>query len=106
MAKVITLTCDFSGVASTETNPVTEVKFSFDGKRYTMDMSADSKAKMDKALAPFVAKATELAPVGVSADSENAKIRAWAVTAGHTVNEKGRIPENIVTAYRNANPTT
>jgi hypothetical protein len=102
MAKIVTLVDDYSSKPGTDENPVNEAKFSLNGDRYTMDLSAESLEKLTKALAPFIAKATLLAPVGQSADSENTKIREWAKAHGHTVNDKGRIPDNIVAAYKNA----
>jgi TorA maturation chaperone TorD len=43
-------------------------------------------------------------PAGTATDREQTQaIRAWARKQGHKVNDRGRIPADIVAAYHSAN---
>jgi hypothetical protein len=107
------------------------VKFAFRGTSYTIDLSEGNVAKLEKALAPFIAAATRTSgpppraprkatnrrrrrksaqPAKKSAqpakkstpDSSNAAIRAWAIENGHAVSARGRIGQSVVDAYKAA----
>jgi hypothetical protein len=106
MATITTLVDDFTGKPGDD---VETIKYNYNGQRYEVDLSKESQAKFITALAPFVKVSRELAAVGTSSDSKNAKVREWAKTvpayAGQ-VKDKGRIPDHIVTAYDAAHPNT
>lgn len=89
-----------------------------DDKRYQLDLSSKSRARLEKALAPFLDKATEVedappAPTrgrpagkktqlpGKGADYL-AAVRKWARANGHEVSDKGRIAASVQAAYETA----
>jgi hypothetical protein len=105
--KVVTeLIDDVDGSGADET-----VIFAWKGYTYEIDLSAKNVGKLDKALAPFIGKARRLgrsakagpnaAPTRVASNA--ADVRAWAVANGYDVPERGRIPNDIRTAYDEAN---
>jgi hypothetical protein len=105
--KVVTeLVDDLNGGVAEET-----VRFVWRGYTYEIDLSAKNVAKLDKALAPFVANARRLgraARIGarttaVSAPGDAAAVRAWAVANGYEVPGRGRIPNDIRQAFTAAN---
>jgi hypothetical protein len=96
------------------------VRFSLDGKNYSIYLSEDNKAKLVKALDPFVSKAEVVTGSGSSSSGasnsnkdELKKVRAWAQSSGYkfraadgtmkSLGSKGRIPEEVITAYHEAN---
>jgi hypothetical protein len=92
-----------------------QVEFTVDGKSYEIDLSAANSAKLREALAPFVsaarraggrrsaAAAAPAAPSRPAADRQhNQAVREWAVAQGMKISERGRIPSNVLEAYRNS----
>jgi nucleoid-associated protein Lsr2 len=90
-----------------------QVEFGVDGRSYQIDLSAANSAKLRDALAPFVsaarraggrrAAAAPTAPARPAADRvQNQAIREWAVAQGMKISERGRIPSNVLEAYRNS----
>lgn len=97
------------------------VEFGLRGTTYTIDLTAANIAKLDKALAPFVAAATRVsgpAPTRAASSgprkkragrrgskrpattaTSTAAVRAWAAENGHEVSPRGRIPAAVVQAY-------
>ena len=97
----VILVDDIDGGSATET-----VSFSLDGTAYEIDLNQANASRMRDALAPYVGTARRLggrssAGKGRSRGRNNktAEIRAWARDNGHKVNERGRIPGDIVAAY-------
>lgn len=107
-------------VEATET-----VIYGIDGKNWEIDLSRDNAQKLRDALAPYEAVSREISskeaarrtaqaingPSGngqLFGDTDPSTIRAWAQANGYDVNDKGRVPENIVSAYLKAQeaPTT
>lgn len=90
------------------------VHFSLDGSAWEIDLTDAHAAELRAALAPYIdaARRTQRAgarPAGrpasgkrPSRNPETTLIRAWAVENGHTVSERGRVPADIVAAYRAA----
>jgi hypothetical protein len=95
---------DIDGGAATET-----VAFALDGTSYEIDLSAKNAGKLRDAFAPYVGAARKS---GVrsgarrgrrpSGDGRTAQIRAWAKSKNLKVNERGRIPAEIVAKYEAA----
>ncbi|MFH9606927.1 Lsr2 family protein [Streptomyces sp. NPDC017448] len=92
-----------------EGEDITTETFSLNGKMYEIDLSPANRAKLEKALKPFIeagrkvkkgqaGTATRTAP-SASGNKETAEIRAWAKENGHSVNERGRIPADIKALY-------
>jgi hypothetical protein len=104
--ETITLIDDLDGTEADE-----QVEFAVDGKSYEIDLSAANSAKLRDALAPFVSAArraggrrrtsSSSAPSRPSTDrEENKAIREWAQQQGMKISERGRIPSDVLEAYR------
>ncbi len=104
--KVVTeLVDDLNGGEADQT-----VVFAWKGYTYEIDLSEKNVAKLDKALAPFVANARRLGRAPKSSTrtttrvpSDAAAVRAWAIANGYDVPAKGRIPGEIREAFAAAN---
>lgn len=84
------------------------VSFSLDGVAYEIDLSSGNAEKLRDSLQPFVGVARK-ASVGrrrrsraASSRERSADIRAWAKAHGIKVNERGRIPQQVVEQYEAA----
>jgi hypothetical protein len=98
---------DLDGGDATET-----VQFAYDGREYTIDLSAKNAAKLRKALAPYVEHGAKVTPsrgrpAAVRFEKTAAgrrAVREWASTSGKFpgLGERGRIPADVVDAYRAA----
>jgi hypothetical protein len=102
----VVLVDDLDGTEAAE-----QVEFAVDGKSYEIDLSAANSAKLREALAPFVSAARRAggrrsgtpsaAPARPASDrAHNQAIREWAVAQGMKISERGRIPSNVLEAYR------
>lgn len=100
----VTLEDDIDGGSAAET-----VSFGLDGRGYEIDLSKKNAGKLRKLFAPYVsaarstgrasrpaARLSDAADPGVSA----ADVRAWASEAGFQVSARGRIPADVLAAYR------
>ena len=96
---------DIDGGAATET-----VAFSLDGTAYEIDLTAGNASRLRDAFAPYVGAARKTGPRSGGArrarrsagDGRTAQIRAWAKNKNLKVNERGRIPADIVAQYEAA----
>lgn len=90
------------------------IEFAFDGKTYTIDLGEQNAAAFREAIQPYLSAARPAdngkkraaktrRSSSSTTKSETAKIRAWARENGHTVSDRGRIPADIMEAYRAAN---
>lgn len=102
----VVLVDDLDGGVAEET-----VQFALDGTGYEIDLSADNAAALRDALAVYVGHGRKVggrrSPARSSSrrsggSSETAQIRAWAKEQGLPVNERGRIPGDIVAQYEAA----
>jgi len=101
----VILVDDLDGSEATE-----QVEFGVDGRSYEIDLSAANSAKLREALAPFISAARRAggrrspAPPApsrpVSDRVQNQAIREWALAQGMKISERGRIPSNVLEAYR------
>ena len=109
---IVSLVDDLDGSDATET-----VTFGIDGSSYEIDLSQAHADQLRSSLDRWVARArragdeprtepgtrtrstTVLPAVG---ESRNALIRAWAAENGHHAPARGRIPQPIVKAYKDA----
>jgi sRNA-binding protein len=100
----VLLVDDLDGSEATET-----VTFGLDGGSYEIDLSSDNASKLRNELAQYVEHARKAnAPArrrrtrtGPGRE-RSAQIREWAKSRGFKVNERGRIPANIVAEYEAA----
>ena len=81
------------------------VRFGVDGTAYEIDLSAKNASKLRDAFAPYVGAARRTGQRSgarrrrSSGDGRTAEIRAWARSKNLKVNERGRIPAEIVAKY-------
>jgi Lsr2 len=107
MAKqtTVTITDDIDGSANAK-----EVSFSLNGRAWVIDLNAKNRAALEKALKPYIAKATEQnrrsrrgKAVRTSSRSKSrtdlASVRQWAKSNGHEVSDRGRISADVLKAY-------
>jgi nucleoid-associated protein Lsr2 len=100
----VLLVDDLDGSEATET-----VTFGLDGALYEIDLSSGNAGKLRKELAHYVEHARKAsaptrrrrARTGPGRE-RSAQIRLWAKQRGYKVNERGRIPANIVAEYEAA----
>jgi Lsr2 len=107
MAKRVTVSLidDFDGKSADET-----VQFGLDGVRYEIDLSAKNAQKLREELRPWVdaGRRTGGSRRGVGKGSrsidrkQSANIREWARRTGYKVAKRGRIPAELIDAYRAA----
>ena len=110
----VTVTDDLDGSANAQ-----EVSFGLDGTSWTIDLSAKNRAALEKALKPYIAKATrqptrrtrgragrpgQVARRAASkpARTDVAEVRAWARSNGYAVSDRGRISAEVQQAYDSA----
>ncbi|WP_270889255.1 histone-like nucleoid-structuring protein Lsr2 [Pedococcus sp. 5OH_020] len=107
MAKqtTVTITDDLDGSANAK-----EVSFSLDGKAWVIDLGAKNRAALEKALKPYIAKATEQSSrsgrgkaarpsTRRTSRTDLAAVREWAKNNGHAVSDRGRISADVQKAY-------
>jgi hypothetical protein len=100
----VLLVDDLDGSEATET-----VAFGLDGASYEIDLSTGNASKLRKELAHYVEHARKASGqtrrrrtrTGPGRE-HSAQIRLWAKQRGYKVNERGRIPANIVAEYEAA----
>jgi len=109
MAKKVTVSLidDFDGKQADGT-----VQFGLDGVSYEIDLSEKNAKKMREGLRPWVDAGQRIGGSrrrraagtgGVSVDrSQSADIREWARKSGYEVARRGRIPAEVLDAYRAA----
>jgi Lsr2 len=109
--QVVTITDDIDGRAGAET-----VTFAYAGRSYEIDLGKKNRAKLEKALEPFIAAARRtgssrpaarrpssrtISPATSSGLDPNA-IRAWATEQGIEVAKRGRLAKNVLDAFLKA----
>ena len=100
----MTVTDDLDGSANAK-----EVTFSLYGESWIIDLSAKNRNALEKALKPYIAKATRQgrrSPVTSSRRTaargprrDLAQVRDWAKSNGHQVSDRGRISAAVQEAY-------
>ena len=106
MAKqtTVTVTDDLDGSANAK-----EVTFSLNGESWIIDLNAKNRNALEKALKPYIAKATKqgrrrLVPASRRSGAggsrrDLAAVREWAKSNGHQVSDRGRISATVQEAY-------
>jgi hypothetical protein len=112
---LVSLVDDITGDEAAET-----VVFGLDGRSYEIDLSTENAEKLRDVMGDYLAagrhakragsmstaklRAAATAPKGVTVDREqNQAIREWARKRGFKINDRGRIPADVVAAYHNEN---
>jgi Lsr2 len=101
----VIVTDDLDGSENAET-----VTFGFDGVTYEIDLAQKNRAKLEKALAPFIDAGRRVPRAGSrrgggrqSASSvDRGAVRAWARERGLKVSERGRVSADIMRQYEAA----
>ena len=82
------------------------VEFSLGSASYSIDLSDANAAKLEEALAPFIAKAQRVGRTRKAAapgrGANTAAVRVWARENGFEVSDRGRVPANVLEAYNAA----
>lgn len=101
----VIITDDLDGSEDAET-----VSFGLNGVTYEVDLGKKNRARLERALAPFI-EAGRRVPRGGrrrgggrsgGPSADRADVRAWARTAGLKVSERGRISSDIMRQYEAA----
>jgi Lsr2 len=86
------------------------VRFSLDGADWEIDLNAENAAALRKAFGPYVEharKASGSQPArrtrSSAARRDTTVIRSWARANNVTVNDRGRIPAEVVAQYEASN---
>jgi Lsr2 len=100
----VIVTDDLDGSENAET-----VAFGFDGVTYEVDLAQKNRAKLEKALAPFIEAGRKVPRAAArragrqSATSvDRGAVRAWARERGLKVSERGRVSADIMSQYEAA----
>jgi hypothetical protein len=108
---IVQLLDDIDGKLADET-----VTFSLDGVTYEIDLRTKNADKLRKVFTPYVEKGRKVdvrraGRAGRRAGTRTARsrerpadIRAWAREQGISVNDRGRIPAEIIRAYESNDP--
>lgn len=102
------LICDMHGEQEVEAEASHE--FSVDGTSYKIDLCETHQGQFERALAKFIENADAQRGSGQrqrgntprTTGTDPSTIRDWAKTKGMNVAERGRIPAEIVDAYKQA----
>lgn len=106
MAKqtVVQLVDDIDGSAATST-----VRFSWSGSDYEIDLSSENARAFEAAMAPYLGAAKRVSAArrgrrrpGGAKIVDLAAVRAWAISNGHKVSSRGRVPGIVLDAYHAA----
>jgi hypothetical protein len=111
----IVLEDDLDGTPAAET-----IVFAVDGTSYEIDLSEGNSRRLREALAPYVGVARRVgrgaearaatgsgprvrkASGAAAAGVDPAAVRAWAGSRGIKVNDRGRIPADVIKAFKAA----
>ena len=99
----VLLVCDLH---DDDTEGTETLRFSLEGASYEIDVCAAHGAALRDAFAPYVGAARRAGRSGsggrrrrVATGVDPAAVRAWAKSQGLKVNERGRIPADIVDRF-------
>ena len=111
MARQEIITDDLTGEAGAEA-----LTIAIGDRNWTIDLASSSRAKLEKTLAPFLAKATAVGGSGKRKSSspkatkatkgggldpaERARVREWAAANDVAMPARGRIPGAVIEQYR------
>lgn len=90
----VSLIDDIDGSVATET-----VKFGVDGLHYEVDLSDEHAQELRDTLTTYIKAGRRATPFSAEDASE---IRTWAQKKGYSVSDRGRLNQDIITAYRKA----
>ncbi|HWA67501.1 MAG TPA: Lsr2 family protein [Mycobacteriales bacterium] len=100
----VLLVCDLH---DDDTEGTETIRFALDGAGFEIDVCAQHAAQLRDSFAPYVGVARRTGRIAGSggrrargsAGVDPAAVRAWARSSGIKVNERGRIPADIIEQY-------
>jgi hypothetical protein len=87
------------------------VRFALDGTDYEIDLNAKHTEELRHSLASYVSHARKVGGTARRASRgrrsntdtiDTAKVREWAKAEGYDIKDRGRVPADVVTKYREA----
>lgn len=107
---IVKLIDDLDGSEAEET-----VTFALDGVEYTIDLSSQNAAELRERLSEFVERARRAGGrkqrrqdaarrVTTGDKAMNQAIRDWARREGRQISDRGRIPQELIVAFKEAQP--
>ncbi|MGO2943893.1 MAG: histone-like nucleoid-structuring protein Lsr2 [Brevibacterium aurantiacum] len=89
------------------------VQYSIEGRHYEIDLGPANAKKFREALEPYVSVSRKVSAPGRTRQSRSrtsrpgrgldmSAVRAWARENGHTVPDRGRVPNAVLDAYEAA----
>lgn len=90
----VSLIDDLDGTVAAET-----VKFGVDGLHYEVDLSSGHAKELRAALNTYIKAGRRATPYSAE---DAAEIRSWAQKKGFEVSDRGRLNQDIISAYRKA----
>lgn len=109
--KIIHLLVDDLDGEVLESGDGESVMFSLDGTSYEIDLSEKNAAALRDVLQPWISSARRTAHGAGKSSTKRASrsrngsgrdlgaVRSWAKENGHSVSERGRVPEGVLQAY-------
>lgn len=86
--------------------PAPTVAFTFDGVGYQVDLTDAEREMFREAIAPYIAVGRRAGgrtrSTGGGSDVDAKAVRAWAQEQGLDVPARGRVPAQLIEAYRSA----
>ncbi|GAA4104767.1 hypothetical protein GCM10022284_50720 [Streptomyces hundungensis] len=99
---------DLDGTESAEPGIIQTVTFGLDGASFEIDLTGENEAELRALLAPYMEAGRRAQgqagrkPTKSGHGLDKQSVRAWARDNGYEVNDRGRVPEAIQVAYRQA----
>ncbi|TRY19431.1 Lsr2 family protein [Tessaracoccus rhinocerotis] len=85
------------------------IQFSLNGSAFEIDLSEANAQRLEKAMAPFIDKASKVTRgarkgqrPAVEGRSFSQAVRLWAKEQGITVPDRGRVPNGVIDQYNAA----
>lgn len=104
---IVTTTCDFPHDGDTEA--LETITITWEGKALEADVCDSHSAALYGALGPYIEAARPVKPAAAKREKRtmqdrhrSREIRAWARGEGLFVDDRGRIPADIIAAYDKA----
>jgi len=99
---VVLLEDDVDGTRADET-----IEFGIDGTTYAIDLNDQNAKKLREALDGYVSKARKVSGKRstsrkTSSGVDSHAVRVWATSNGIKINERGRIPADVLAQFRAA----
>lgn len=101
----VSLQDDLDGSPAAET-----VRFALAGSEFEIDLSEKNARRFRQQITPFLEHARRAGKIGrarparrgAASRARTSKIRAWAREHGMTINDRGRIPSDVIERYEAA----